>query len=245
MTDSVLTQVNRLTRELSALRAQHSASVGSNTSSSNSNGGFDSSDTPSLFSITGPTHPTPTRQHRSSSSLSNRSTRSTSTATFPPVPVSSQASVERARDAGGMRSRQNSSVAVGTSVVSLPVRSSAPSPSPGLQTPNEAGYFPAPTNRTSLSSMGSTSQARSPSASRQRTSDFDLTTRLQAELAASRREADMLSQRVRELERQLRAERRSRAESDVSTNASVTGSMLGDASSLLPEDEREKASEHS
>lgn len=48
----------------------------------------------------------------------------------------------------------------------------------------------------------------------------------------------MLSQRVRELERQLRTERRARAESDVSASASVNGSMLGDESS--PENQREK-----
>lgn len=117
-------------------------------------------------------------------------------------------------------------------------RSTAPSPSPGAHHASESGYFPSATTRASLSSMRSTSQARSPSASRHRTSDLDLTNRLQMELAASRREADMLSQRVRELERQLRRERRARAESDVSANASMSGSMLGDVTS--PEEERDK-----
>ncbi|KAG9875717.1 hypothetical protein KCU94_g22709, partial [Aureobasidium melanogenum] len=55
--------VNRLTRELSALRAQHSASVASNASQTSSNQALD----------TGLSHPTPTRQHRSSSTASNRS----------------------------------------------------------------------------------------------------------------------------------------------------------------------------
>lgn len=55
--------VNRLTRELSALRA-HSASVASTTSSA-----ADSAVT-HAESLTGPTHPTSSRRHRSSSSVS-------------------------------------------------------------------------------------------------------------------------------------------------------------------------------
>ena len=55
--------VNRLTRELSALRA-HSASVASTTSSA-----AESSAT-HAESLTGPTHPTSSRRHRSSSSVS-------------------------------------------------------------------------------------------------------------------------------------------------------------------------------
>lgn len=58
--------VNRLTRELSALRA-HSASVASTTSSVTSGLHVDQD-------ITGPTHPTSARRHRSSSSVSRTST---------------------------------------------------------------------------------------------------------------------------------------------------------------------------
>ncbi|KAF2645064.1 hypothetical protein P280DRAFT_466294 [Massarina eburnea CBS 473.64] len=57
--------VNRLTRELSALRA-HTSSVASNTSSATSNVHID-------HDITGPTHPTSARRHRSSSSVSRNS----------------------------------------------------------------------------------------------------------------------------------------------------------------------------
>lgn len=57
--------VNRLTRELSALRA-HSASVASTTSSTASGIHIDQD-------MTGPTHPTSARRHRSSSSVSRSS----------------------------------------------------------------------------------------------------------------------------------------------------------------------------
>lgn len=57
--------VNRLTRELSALRA-HSASVASTASSAASNIHVDND-------MTGPTHPTSARRHRSSSSVSRSS----------------------------------------------------------------------------------------------------------------------------------------------------------------------------
>jgi len=57
--------VNRLTRELSALRA-HSASVASTTSSTTSAVHVDQD-------MTGPTHPTSARRHRSSSSVSRSS----------------------------------------------------------------------------------------------------------------------------------------------------------------------------
>jgi hypothetical protein len=64
--------VNRLTRELSALRA-HSASVASTTSiasSAASNAHLDPNDSSHAGSMTGSMHPTPSRRHRSSSSVS-------------------------------------------------------------------------------------------------------------------------------------------------------------------------------
>ncbi|OCL08194.1 hypothetical protein AOQ84DRAFT_364337, partial [Glonium stellatum] len=70
-------QVNRLTRELSALRA-HSASVAS-TASSNASGApallLDATDPSAAHTgaLTGPTHPTASRRHRSSSSVSRGS----------------------------------------------------------------------------------------------------------------------------------------------------------------------------
>ncbi|KAF2761290.1 hypothetical protein EJ05DRAFT_508466 [Pseudovirgaria hyperparasitica] len=68
--------VNRLTRELSALRA-HSASVASTASSTASGGAllFDATDPSAQHTgaLTGPTHPTASRRHRSSSSISRTS----------------------------------------------------------------------------------------------------------------------------------------------------------------------------
>ncbi|KAF2191123.1 hypothetical protein K469DRAFT_558510 [Zopfia rhizophila CBS 207.26] len=63
--------VNRLTRELSALRA-HSASVASTASSATSGVLLDAVDT-HTGALTGPTHPTSARRHRSSSSVSRNS----------------------------------------------------------------------------------------------------------------------------------------------------------------------------
>ncbi|KAF1812951.1 hypothetical protein P152DRAFT_481828 [Eremomyces bilateralis CBS 781.70] len=68
--------VNRLTRELAALRA-HSASVASTTSSTSTAPVLldpsDPSTTTTSVSLAGPTHPTASRRHRSSSSVSRGS----------------------------------------------------------------------------------------------------------------------------------------------------------------------------
>lgn len=147
-------QVNRLTRELSALRAQ-SASVASNASqSSNSTTAsllpVDISDPNPTHQLIGATHPTPSRRHRSSSSLSARSTTTPSTSVSGPgsnvsthvqtgsaanVPVGglSQASVDRAAALSGPNiSRQPSVSASGTST---PARQSADFPRHAQQPP--------------------------------------------------------------------------------------------------------------
>ncbi|KAI7468817.1 hypothetical protein KC357_g6665 [Hortaea werneckii] len=138
--------VNRLTRELTALRAR-SASVASNTShSSNSTGAsllpIDISDPNPAHQMTGPTHPTPSRD-RSSSSVSGRSvpastngaapvlgsgvstasiqTHAGSTTNIMPTGSVSQASADRAAAASGGLSRQPS---VSASGGSTPARSS-------------------------------------------------------------------------------------------------------------------------
>ncbi|KAI7346018.1 hypothetical protein KC320_g8073, partial [Hortaea werneckii] len=139
--------VNRLTRELTALRAR-SASVASNTShSSNSTSAsllpVDISDPNPAHQMTGPTHPTPSRRDRSSSSVSGRSvpastngaapvsgsgvstastqTHAGSTTNTMPTGSVSQASADRAAAAAGGLSRQPS---VSASGGSTPARSS-------------------------------------------------------------------------------------------------------------------------
>ncbi|TKA26086.1 hypothetical protein B0A50_04582 [Salinomyces thailandicus] len=140
--------VNRLTRELTALRAR-SASVTSNTSQSSANSNsasllpIDISDPNPTHNMTGATHPTPSRRPRSDSSVSTRSIPTPSTSvsatgssitnfstqvqagstTSVPVGGVSQASADRAAAAGGSTSlsRQPS---VSTSGTSTPARQS-------------------------------------------------------------------------------------------------------------------------
>ncbi|KAK3672963.1 hypothetical protein LTR78_007073 [Recurvomyces mirabilis] len=133
--------VNRLTRELTALRAQ-SASVASNASHSSTSTTasllpIDISDPNPNHQMTGPTHPTPSRRHRSSSSVSGRSIPTPSTSVSAPgsgiaqagstasVPIAgqSQASADRAAAAAGgsTLSRQPS---VSASGASTPARQS-------------------------------------------------------------------------------------------------------------------------
>ena len=124
--------MNRLTRELSALRAQ-SASVASNASHSSSSTStsllpVDISDPNPTHQMTGATHPTPSRRHRSSSSLSTRSIPTPSTSvsaansaisTQPQAGSTltsvhggvSQASLDRAAASQGSLSRQPSTSA--------------------------------------------------------------------------------------------------------------------------------------
>ena len=140
--------MNRLTRELSALRAQHSASVASNASHSSaaSNALIDPADPNPAHQITGPTHPTPSRHHRSSSSVSGRSTTTPATSTGSatnaatthismPTIGQSQASADRAAAARagtgtqtGNLSRQPSTS--GPSGTSTPARPSFDTPLP-------------------------------------------------------------------------------------------------------------------
>ncbi|KAF2226299.1 hypothetical protein BDZ85DRAFT_315846 [Elsinoe ampelina] len=122
--------VNRLTRELTALRAQHSASVASNhsLSSTTSTPLIDPTDPNPAHQITGPTHPTPSRRHRSSSSSISRSgtnPNSTSTSTtHPPPHGQSQASADRAA-AATTRSSVSRNPSISASGTSTPARISS------------------------------------------------------------------------------------------------------------------------
>ncbi|KAK5680496.1 hypothetical protein LTS10_007426 [Elasticomyces elasticus] len=148
--------VNRLTRELTALRAQ-SASVASNASHSSTSTSasllpIDISDPIATHQMTGMTHPTPSRRHRSSSSVSSRSMHTPSAAisaagssnTNSSTQVHagstasvhtggmSQASADRAAAARASLSRQPS---ITTSGASTPARQS-------LDTGRHAGQTP-------------------------------------------------------------------------------------------------------
>ncbi|KAK0878780.1 hypothetical protein LTR91_025463 [Friedmanniomyces endolithicus] len=162
--------VNRLTRELTALRAQ-SASVASNASHSSTSTSasllpVDIASDPT-HQMTGATHPTPSRRHRSSSSLSSRSMHQhapstnvsvggsghTSTSTQAhmgstagvPAGGVSQASADRAAAARASLSRQPS---ITTSGASTPARQSLDVARHAGQTPGTLYTLP---HRPSLS----------------------------------------------------------------------------------------------
>ncbi|KAG9561758.1 hypothetical protein KCU71_g8855, partial [Aureobasidium melanogenum] len=209
--------VNRLTRELSALRAQHSASVASNASQTSSNQALD----------TGLSHPTPTRQHRSSSTASSRSLSNPSASSShvniqhpqPTAPLAgvSQASFDRAAAAAGstttnpsisrnpsIRSTSGHSTPALTpaSTTSIPHRPSLSQAASAISTAGSftAGFYtPGP-----VSPYTSTSSTAEIASSR-------------AELELVKQENEALRQRVKALERALRS-RRNSVTSDASVN---------------------------
>lgn len=180
--------VNRLTRELTALRAQ-SASVASNVSvSSNSTSAsllpVDISDPNPTHQMVGATHPTPSRRHRSSSSVSTRSINTPSTNVLQagsnitnlstqaqsgapasmPMHGVSQASAERAAAAAGHTreplSRQPSISASGRST---PARHSMEIPRHGGGTLYTLPHRPSLSRRPSENTVSSThAQAGTP-----------------------------------------------------------------------------------
>ncbi|KAH0536197.1 hypothetical protein FGG08_006905 [Glutinoglossum americanum] len=241
--------VNRLTRELSMLRAQHSASVVSTTSSS---GLPDTADYVSAnHHLSGPLHPAPQRRHhRTSSSTSNHSAVAPSLRENAPGWVAAglsgsaisqgtpgiashtsvpffQATTDRARE--GRLSRQNSF----TSSIISDRRSRTSSPVPGLYGGDHQhyrqhsyshthAYIPTPSSAPAL--YGSDG-ILSPSAVA--TSRYEETAHHRAELESVKRENEALRRRIKELERVISARRqsqngRTRSES-VSTTASAGG----------------------
>ncbi|KAI9827864.1 MAG: hypothetical protein M1832_004353 [Thelocarpon impressellum] len=222
--------VNRLTRELSLLRAQ-SASVASTTSST-SNGVSDQTDV-NTHLLSGPNHPAPSqrRHHRSSSSTSARSTTTPATtasglggsvshasAIAPPRP-----SAERAR---GSLSRQNS--------VTSSRRSGASSPAPVAQSPHHQEHFPQHHHRHShqshhaLPQEGGPTSPPSTAVARHEDAAFQ-----RAELEAVKRENETLRRRIRDLERVVAGSgggvRRQSMQSASERGRSVSGSGTGAA----------------
>ena len=211
-------QVNRLQRELSQLRAQN-ASAASNTSSvsSSTSAVFDSG--PADLTTPSSIYPTTSRRHRSSSSYS---TRSLSISSHPPglAERSSQASVDRARDAGmivpgsGSRSRQNShSVTLASPAMSGSVTMPAPPrtslsrqpsdrPSPGFGHGQGGQYFSAQGVHSSDSSK------------------YEEAQQARAALEMARRENEKLVAKIRELEAKLKEKEKQKS---VMTSTSAIG----------------------
>lgn len=245
--------VNRLTRELSMLRAAQNASVVSNTSSTSA--GFpDTGDHNANHLLSGPSHPAPSqrRHHRSSSSTSTRSNTAASLSTVGGIAGSTAPSTTADRTRGNpprhdsipqsvSLSRQNS--------ITGSRRSGASSPAPlssaqsSYQHPDHFPYFyqqrpsiaphrdPSSGN---LATLSSANELRTESVtSVPTTGRYEETAYHRHELEAVKRENEALKRRIRELERTLQARRQSdasvsrvRSES-VSTTASVRDSTSG------------------
>jgi len=214
--------VNRLTRELSLLRAQ-TASVASNTSST-STGFPDATDQNSNHLISGPSHPTPSRRDRSSSSLSSRTANTAATAatavtgligstvgTTAGVAGGTISDVAPPRDTPAPHSNGRDPLSRQSSVASRRSETSSPSLSSSL---HQGDHFP---NFYVHRHTGSASQAHAPSlqqAPQSARSSYVPTTQRYEEAAHHRSELDIvkrenetLRRRVRDLERALNSQR--------------------------------------
>lgn len=224
-------QVNRLSRELSALRAQHSASVVSNASQSSTG----SHQIPSLLPQDSASHPTPSRQRRSSSNASSRSlgldTPSTGASSIlgtasAPLGGISQASADRAAAAGSSLSRQPS--VRSTSGTSTPARPSIDYSTGyhplGVALPHRPSISNAPSFVSNHSTVGSVSGSNphgpaSPHVNP--TSYYTDAAAAKAELELVKEENEALRQRIRSLEQTLRTRRR---ESQASPHSEIGAS---------------------
>ncbi|KAI9729725.1 MAG: hypothetical protein M1834_006676 [Cirrosporium novae-zelandiae] len=171
--------VNRLTRELSQLRAQ-TASVAS-TASSTSTGQHDNPDFNASQGMLGPTHPTTSRRHRSSSSLSNRSIT---------TPASTTSGLSGASTVGttGAIAGSISGIALARDATVTPLR-------PSLDMTRDT-----PSRQNSVTSSISSAAA---------IARYEEAAHHRAELDAVKRENEMLRRRIRELERNLSSRRQS------------------------------------
>jgi hypothetical protein len=237
-------QVNRLTRELSMLRAAQNASVVSNASSTSA-GLPDAADHSANHMLSGPSHPTPSQRqhHRSSSSTSTRSFNASTVGGIAgsiSSGITPSSTADRSRPAVPRQdsipislSRQNS--------MTGSRRSGTSSPAPPSSYPNPDQFPHFYQQRPTLS------QYREPSSGNVQTlnhehgqrSDsvtsvpttgrYEETAYHRHELEAVKRENESLKRRIRELERTLRARR----QSDASRTRSVSlTSLLGPSSKL-------------
>ncbi|KAF8867401.1 hypothetical protein BDZ45DRAFT_795117 [Acephala macrosclerotiorum] len=228
--------VNRLTRELSMLRAAQNASVVSNTSSTSA--GFpDPADHNANHLLSGPSHPAPSqrRHHRSSSSTSTRSnTAITSLAGLTntgPSTTADRTRVSLPRHDSNTNtttqpvaislSRQNSMTGSRRSGASSPAPLSSAQSSyqhasgdhfPAFYTSRPIPHRdPSSSSLAMMSSGGEGMQRQDSVTSVQTTGRYEEVAFHRHELEAVKRENEALKRRVRELERSLRDRRRSDA----------------------------------
>ncbi|KAL6890697.1 hypothetical protein GGI43DRAFT_387500 [Trichoderma evansii] len=207
--------VNRLTRELSLLRAAHNASVVSNTSStSNATSSHDPIVESSLLSGSGFSIPTSRRHHRTSSSTSQ---------TFPSFVSSYDARARPSHPAS--LSRQNSSASR---------RSQTGSPAPPSSI-DPSNYFhqqriPAAANNSIMMSSVVATPGSSVLGDQMSpglmpaTLRYEETAFYRQELDNAKKENEALKRRIRELERVVRERRSSDASRNRSDSASTTAS---------------------
>ena len=239
----MVAQVNRLTRELSQLRAAQNASVVSNTSST-STGLPDAADHNANHLLSGPSHPAPSqrRHHRSSSSTSARSLTATSISTVGAIAGSISSGIAPSSTADRTRNslpRQDSNPQSHSRQNSQSRRSGANSPAPHPAGPDPFPHFYQ--SRPSLSQYRDVSSGnlhsggsereiphRSDSITSVQTSGrYEETAFHRQELEAVKRENDALKRKIRELERTLRDRRQSDASRTRSESVSTTASVSG------------------
>ncbi|KAG9237114.1 hypothetical protein BJ875DRAFT_493601 [Amylocarpus encephaloides] len=237
--------VNRLTRELSMLRAAQNASVVSNTSSTSA-GLPDSADHNANHLLSGPSHPAPSqrRHHRTSSSTSTRSIASNTAGIAGLVPSST---ADRTRGTvprhdsipqSQSLSRQNSTT--GRSGASSPAPFSSAQSSyqhadsfphfyqqrPSLSQYREPSSGNIPVSASAHGGDASGHGHRSDSiTSVHTTGRYEETVFHRHELDAVKRENETLKRKIRELERTLRARRQSDASQARSESVSTTASV--------------------
>ncbi|TPX15454.1 uncharacterized protein E0L32_004434 [Thyridium curvatum] len=230
--------VNRLTRELSLLRAAHNASVVSNTSSTSNSTAANieqhASDPNHLLSGSGFSIPSSTgrRHHRTSSSTSTRS-QTGLVGSFSTTSVVGISAPAPTRPSARELSRHDSTASHRSQTSSPGPRSQPHSFTQShLGDPAMAGYFhargAAPTSV--LGATPSSTSELSPGIL-QGTTRYEETAYWRTELDSVKRENESLKRRVRELERHIRDRRasdasRGRSES-VSTTASVSVTAAG------------------
>ncbi|PVH75117.1 hypothetical protein DL98DRAFT_575191 [Cadophora sp. DSE1049] len=222
--------VNRLTRELSMLRAAQNASVVSNTSSTSA-GLPDTYDHNANHLLSGPSHPTPSqrRHHRSSSATSSRSASALASLSSIPSTTAdrtrgpSNPTQPTANPQSISLSRQNSTTGPARSGTSSPLPTPGSGSYQALAGESFPSYYtsrPIPHRDPSSSSLamsggGGTDMHRTDSiTSVQTTGRYEEAAYHRHELEAVKRENEVLKRRIRELERTLRRRRRSDVEAE-------------------------------
>ncbi|KAK8100787.1 hypothetical protein PG999_011161 [Apiospora kogelbergensis] len=237
--------VNRLTRDLTILRAQQNSSVVSNTSSHSASASVDQTQTSFVDThlMSGPGFPLPTtssdrRHQRTSSSTSTRSMSHAAAAGSATGPLSAvhpgggTSALEAARNprsSAMSMSRQNSTTSHrSTSRNRSPNPYSRQDPEHGSFTSASGGYFPRRQISTHGSSVAATPGSELSPGLMPATLRYEETAHYRHELETAKRENENLKRRIKELEKVVREQRESDASAggrvrseSVSTTASV------------------------